>query len=58
MKNVICGLSNLKIAGCTRKNLTYMSFGLPVICSKQTGSNFPNYVISYKQDNDLIKKII
>jgi len=59
MKNVICGLSNLKIAsGVQGKILTYMSFGLPVICSKQTGSNFHNYVISYKQDNDLIKKII
>ena len=59
MKNVICGLSNLKIAsGIQGKILTYMSFGLPVVCSKQTGSNFRNYVVSYKEDDDLIRKIL
>ena len=59
MKNVICGLSNLKIAsGIQGKILTYMSFGLPVVCSKQSGSNFRNYVVSYKEDDDLIRKIL
>ena len=35
-----------------------MSFGLPVICSKKVSSNFKDNVINYKNNNELIKKII
>ena len=40
------------------KVLTYMSFGLPVICSKQVALNFGNNVLFYKSKDDLINKII
>ena len=35
-----------------------MSFGLPVICSKQVALNFGNNVLVYKSKDDLINKII
>ena len=44
--------------GIQGKVLTYMSYGLPVICSKKVSSNFNNNVITYNNNNDLIKKII
>ena len=41
MKNTICGIANLEIAtGVQGKILTYMSFGLPVICSNKVAKNF------------------
>ena len=53
-----CGLANLEIAtGVQGKILTYMSYGLPVICSKRVASNFLKNVISYNDDGDLINKI-
>ena len=59
LKNSICGLANLRVAtGIQGKVLTYMSYGLPVICSKKVSSNFNNNVITYNNNNDLIKKII
>ena len=59
IKNSFCGLANLKIAsGVQGKVLTYMSFGLPVICSKKVAVNFKNNVIDYNNNNELIKKII
>lgn len=59
IKNSFCGLANLQIAtGIQGKVLTYMSFGLPVICSKKVSSNFKDNVINYKNNNELIKKII
>ena len=58
IKNSFCGLANLKIAtGVQGKVFTYMSFGLPVICSKKVELNFKDNVLSYKSDSDLIKKI-
>jgi len=58
VKGSICGMANLKIAtGVQGKILTYMSYGLPVICSKRTSKNFNNDVLSYSNDNDLINKI-
>ncbi len=58
IKGSFCGLANLEIAtGIQGKILSYMSYGLPVICSKKTASNFDNNVISYKDDKDLIDKI-
>ena len=54
-----CGIANLSIAtGVQVKVLTYMSFGLPVICSKQVALNFGNNVLVYKSKDDLINKII
>lgn len=59
VKNSFCGLANLKIAtGVQGKVLTYMSFGLPVICSKKVASNFNKNVINYNNNSELIKKII
>ena len=59
IKNSFCGLANLKIAtGVQGKVLTYMSYGLPVICSKKVSPNFKNNVINYNTNDDLIKKII
>jgi hypothetical protein len=59
VKNSICGLANLKIAtGIQGKVLTYMSYGLPVICSKKVSINFSNNVMSYNNNSDLVKKII
>ena len=59
IKNSICGLSNLKIAtGVQGKILTYMSFGLPVLSSERTASNFNDDVLSYHNNEDLIKKIL
>ena len=56
--NSICGMANLNISsGVQTKLLTYMSYGLPVICSKRTSKNFNNDVLSYSNDNDLINKI-
>ncbi len=59
MGNSICGISNLRVAsGVQGKILTYMSFGLPVICSKQTAANFNKSVVRYNNNGDLIKKIL
>ncbi len=58
-KTAFCGLANLKIAtGVQGKVLTYMSHGLPVICSSKVSKNFGQNVISYEQDLDLISKLI
>ncbi len=58
VKNSICGLANLKIAtGVQVKVLTYMSYGLPVICSKRVSENFGSSVLSFKNNNELHKAI-
>ena len=52
-------MANLEIAtGVQGKVLTYMSYGLPVICSKKVSSNFKNNVINYNNNSELIKKIV
>ena len=59
IKGSICGLANLKIAtGIQGKVLTYMSYGLPVICSDKAAQNFNKNVISYKENHDLINLIV
>ena len=59
LTNTICGLANLKIAtGIQGKVLTYMSNGIPVICSKRVSSNFKNNVVDYNNNNELIKKVV
>ena len=58
IKGSFCGLANLEIAtGIQGKILTYMSYGLPVICSNRVASNFEKNVISYNDDIDIINKI-
>ena len=58
IKGSFCGLANLNIAtGIQGKILTYMSYGLPVICSKNVAHNFDSNVIKYNDKNDLLKKI-
>ena len=58
IKGAMCGLANLDIAtGMQGKLLSYMSYGLPVICSKKTSYNFDKNVISYNSSDDLVIKI-
>jgi len=59
VKNSLCGLANLKVAtGVQGKVLTYMSHGLPVICSSNVAKNFGTSVLIYKENSDLINKLI
>ncbi len=59
VKKSFCGIANLSIAtGVQVKVLTYMSYGLPVICSEQVAVNFDKSTIIYKSNEDLIKKIV
>ena len=59
VRNSFCGLANLQIAtGIQGKVLTYMSYGLPVVCSKRVAQNFGNNVLEYKKNSDLIEKLI
>ena len=49
----------LKIAtGVQGKVITYMSYGLPVICSKKVSLNFRKSVLTFKNNEEIIKKII
>ena len=58
IKRSICGLANLRIAtGIQGKVLTYMSYGLPVICSKKVAVNFSDSVLSYNNDDEFAKKL-
>lgn len=63
LEKVICGLANLDISsGIQTKLLTYMSFGIPSISSRQVAENFDaiknSKIIYYKNDQELITKII
>ena len=65
IEKAICGLANLKISsGIQTKLLTYMSYGLPSVCSKQVADNFDaigeskiNYYINDEQLIRLIFKL-
>lgn len=61
--NSICGMANLNISsGVQTKLLTYMSYGLPSVCSEQVANNFDkikNFKLTYfKNNQDIIKLII
>ncbi len=63
LSNVICGLANLDIStGVQTKLLTYMSYGIPAICSQKVYKNFDkiksNKIDYYKNDEDFINLII
>ena len=59
LKNSFCGLANLSIAtGVQGKVLTYMSYGLPVVCSNKVAENFGSNVLSYNKESNLISNII
>ena len=63
IKNSICGLANLDIAtGMQNKILTYMSFGLPTICSELSfdSQNFKKSrnILVYKNNKELINLIL
>jgi glycosyltransferase involved in cell wall biosynthesis len=62
VKNSVCGICNVKIAtGIQMKIFTYMSYGLPVVVSK---NSFPKSLVEnkeaivYKNDNQLIHCIL
>ena len=49
-------LANLKIAtGIQVKVLTYMSHGLPVICTKKVAENFKEKVLIFNSKSDFNK---
>ena len=61
-KNTICGICNVKIAtGLQNKILTYMSYGIPTIASKESFSNdlFKKNkdICIYSNDDEIIKII-
>jgi len=63
LTDVICGLANLNIStGVQTKLLTYMSYGIPSICSKKVYENFDGIKSTkldyYKTKKDLINLII
>ena len=62
LSKTICGLANLKIAtGVQTKVLTYMSYGIPSVCSKQVINNFDSIKegkINYYNNNKELIKII
>ena len=62
IKNSICGISNLNIAtGMQNKILSYMSYGIPTICSYKSFNNFAfkknKDLLIYKNDEQLINLI-
>ena len=62
IKNSICGISNLNIAtGMQNKILSYMSYGIPTICSFKSFNNSVlkknKDVLVYKNDEQLINLI-
>ena len=63
LEKSICGLANLKISsGIQTKLLTYMSYGIPSVCSQQVIKNFDaiknSKIQSYKNNDELIKIIL
>ena len=51
-------MANLRIAtGIQGKVLTYMSYGLPVICSKKVAVNFTNSVITFNNNEEFVNKL-
>ncbi len=63
LSKVICGLANLNIStGIQTKLLTYMSYGIPSISSKQVLQNFDKIsshkMVHYKNNSDLENLII
>ena len=60
---MICGLANLKIfAGIQTKLLTYMSYGIPSVCSQQVFESFDaikeSKINFYKNNEEMIKIIL
>ncbi len=63
LNNVICGLANLNISsGIQTKLLTYMSYGIPSICSQKVAKNFDaikgSKINIYKDNKEMIKLIL
>ncbi len=61
--NSICGICNVRIAtGLQNKVLTYSSYGLPTVVSKESFSKVffkkNKNILEYSDNNDLIKKIL
>ncbi len=62
LDKTICGMANLKIAtGIQTKVLTYMSYGIPSVCSQEVVKNFDaikDSKLSFYKNNDEMIKII
>ena len=62
LSKAVCGLANLNISsGIQTKLLTYMSYGIPSVCSQQVSQNFDaikkSKINFYKNDDEMIKLI-
>ena len=62
LSKVICGLANLNISsGVQTKLLTYMSYGIPSVCSEQVSQNFDaikkSKINFYKDDDEMVELI-
>lgn len=63
LNKVICGVANLSISsGIQTKLLTYMSYGIPSVCSQQVAKNFDaikeSKISFYRNDKEMIKMIL
>ncbi len=62
IEKTICGLANLDVSsGVQTKLLTYMSYGIPSICSEKVAKNFDairNTKINFYKNNDEMIKLI
>ena len=63
LNNIVCGLANLDIAtGIQTKLLTYMSYGIPSVCSKKVAENFDaikeSKIHFYRNNEEMIKIIL
>ncbi len=63
LSKTICGIANLRIAtGIQTKLLTYMSYGIPSVCSQQVAENFDaikeSKISFYKNNKEMIKIIL
>ena len=62
LNRTICGMANLDVSsGIQTKILTYMSYGIPTVCSYQVAKSFDAInkckVNFYKNENDMLKLI-
>ena len=63
LDKTICGIANLNIAtGIQTKLLTYMSYGIPSVCSQQVAENFDaikeSKISFYRSNEEMIKIIL
>ena len=63
LEKTICGLANLDVStGVQTKLLTYMSYGIPSVCSQKVAKNFDaikdSKILFYRNSEEMIKLIM